>query len=218
MPSRRPSVHRIGRAPALASSALQREKGRLPKNPRCAESGDGCGASRRTASAARTRTLRCAWRPQRRNTTGVGASRCASAATTASVNSSHPRSACESAAPRRTVSTAFKSKTPCRAHDDRSPFGALVGPSGRPPVTTSSSSPTGRPFSETATARSAVVSLRSSARTFRSEGGGGTPRRTEKARPCAWPGPWYGSWPRMTALTSARGVSRSARSVSRGAG
>jgi thiosulfate/3-mercaptopyruvate sulfurtransferase len=32
-------------------------------------------------------------------------------------------------------------------------------------------------------------------------GGGRTPGGTEKHRPCAWPGPWYGSWPRMTART-----------------
>lgn len=33
-------------------------------------------------------------------------------------------------------------------------------------------------------------------------GGVGTPRLTLNAMPLAWLGPWYGSWPRMTTLTS----------------
>lgn len=33
---------------------------------------------------------------------------------------------------------------------------------------------------------------------FRNEGGSWTPLPTEKHRPCACPGPWYGSWPIMT--------------------
>jgi hypothetical protein len=32
-------------------------------------------------------------------------------------------------------------------------------------------------------------------------GGTGTPRHTENARPWAWPGPWYGSWPSTTTRT-----------------
>lgn len=35
----------IGSRPADSSAALAREKGRLPKKPRCAESGEGWGAS-----------------------------------------------------------------------------------------------------------------------------------------------------------------------------
>ena len=30
-----------------------------------------------------------------------------------------------------------------------------------------------------------------------------TPGGTEKHSPWAWPGPWYGSWPRITTFTSA---------------
>ena len=36
---------------------------------------------------------------------------------------------------------------------------------------------------------------------FRSEGGVFTPGRTEKHRPCPWPSPWYGSWPRTRTFT-----------------
>ena len=45
-----------------------------------------------------------------------------------------------------------------------------------------------------------------------SDGGTRTPSGTEKHSPCAWPGPWYGSCPRITTLTWSSGVSSSARS------
>ncbi len=41
---------------------------------------------------------------------------------------------------------------------------------------------------------------------FRKEGGILIPFGTEKDNPCAWPGPWYGSWPIITTLTLSRGV------------
>ena len=53
---------------------------------------------------------------------------------------------------------------------------------------------------------------------FTSDGGGFTPRRTEKHRPCAWPGPWYGSCPRMTTRVSAYGVRCSAWNTSSAGG
>lgn len=36
---------------------------------------------------------------------------------------------------------------------------------------------------------------------LRKLGGTGTPFRTLKANPCAWPGAWYGSWPTITTRT-----------------
>ena len=58
----------------------------------------------------------------------------------------------------------------------------------------------------------------SSLQMLTSDGGGGTPRRTEKHSPCAWSGPWYGSWPRMTTAVSAYDVRCSARNTSAPAG
>ena len=50
-----------------------------------------------------------------------------------------------------------------------------------------------------------------------SDGGIATPRRTEKHSPCAWRGPWYGSWPRISTLVSAYGVRwRAAKTSSAG--
>ena len=46
----------------------------------------------------------------------------------------------------------------------------------------------------------------------------GTPSRTEKQRPCAWPEPWYGSCPRMTTRVSAYGVRWRAANTSSGDG
>lgn len=45
-------------------------------------------------------------------------------------------------------------------------------------------------------------------------GGGGVGGRTEKARPCAWLGPWYGSCPMITTRTSSQRQSESALSAS----
>ena len=41
---------------------------------------------------------------------------------------------------------------------------------------------------------------------LRSDGGASTPGRTEKHRPCPWPSPWYGSWPRTSTFTWSYGV------------
>ena len=60
----------MGLRPAASSAALALEKGLLPKNPRCAESGDGCGDSMITWRVLSTRSLfRLADDPHRMNTT-----------------------------------------------------------------------------------------------------------------------------------------------------
>ncbi len=80
----------------------------------------------------------------------------------ASVNFSQPLSLCEFGSPARTVSTALSSITPCFAHGMRQPLLGILQP------------------------RSVFNSLNM----FISDGGGRTPGRTEKHRPCAWPSPW----------------------------
>ena len=50
------------------------------------------------------------------------------------------------------------------------------------------------------------TSLMSSLKMFTRDGGGSTPLRTEKQSPWAWPGPWYGSWPRITTFVSEKEV------------
>ncbi len=97
--------------------------------------------------------------PRSRNTTGSGAAFTSSI--TASVNVSHPFPWCDPGSPSRTVSTAFRSSTPRRAHGLRSP-----------------ASGEGTPRSSS-----------SSASRFRSDGGFPTPGGTENASPWAWPGP-----------------------------
>ena len=59
--------------------------------------------------------------------------------------------------------------------------------------------------------RASRASRAISLKIFRSDGGSFTPGATENAKPCAWPGPWYGSCPRMTTLTRSSGVNSSAR-------
>ena len=54
----------------------------------------------------------------------------------------------------------------------------------------------------------------SSEKMFLSEGGGSTPFCTEKQSPCACPGPWYGSCPRITTLVASKLVYFSALKMS----
>mmetsp|Transcript_28597 Transcript_28597/g.84229 ORF Transcript_28597/g.84229 Transcript_28597/m.84229 type:complete len:228 (+) Transcript_28597:525-1208(+) len=96
---------------------------------------------------------------------------------TSSVNLSHPFPAWLFASPLRTVRAALRRRTPCPAQESRHPCRGG-----------------GMPTSSAA-----------SRKMFLSDGGGGTPLRTEKARPCPCPGPWYGSCPTTTALTRSRG-------------
>ena len=56
----------------------------------------------------------------------------------------------------------------------------------------------------------------SSLKMLRRLGGSAHARRTENARPSAWPRPWYGSWPRITTRTCARRRQSSARNGSAG--
>ena len=114
-----------------------------------------------------------AYAPHKMNTTGV--SFADTVAMIRSVKVSHPLLAWEPAWWARTVRTALSSRTPCRAHASRLPC------DGR-----------GQPTS---------VSI--SLKMFSSEGGGFTPGCTEKHSPWAWPGPWYGSCPRINTRVSA---------------
>ena len=91
------------------------------------------------------------------------------------VTFSHPRSLWEFAWLFLTVRQALSRRTPWAAHPARWPCPGREKPG---------------------------MSRSSSLNMFPRLGGGGTPGLTEKQRPWAWPGPWYGSWPRITTLTS----------------
>src|SRR5690606_33709563 len=82
------------------------------------------------------------------------------------------------ALPISTVSTLLSNSTPCLAQWVR------------------------QPWSGTGRLRSVEISLK----ILTSEGGGFTSGSTEKQRPWAWPGPWYGSWPMITTSTFSKGV------------
>mmetsp|Transcript_47548 Transcript_47548/g.142038 ORF Transcript_47548/g.142038 Transcript_47548/m.142038 type:complete len:216 (-) Transcript_47548:216-863(-) len=105
----------------------------------------------------------------------------------ASVKVCQPHLEWELACPRRTVRVAFSSSTPSRAHFVRLPSNGALKPG---------------------------TSASSSLKTFLRLGGSGTPWGTLKLRPSACPGPWYGSWPMTTALTSSSGVRFRARKTS----
>jgi hypothetical protein len=49
---------------------------------------------------------------------------------------------------------------------------------------------------------------------FTSEGGGLVPAGTEKLKPCACPGLWYGSCPKITTFTLSKGVWLKALNIS----
>src|SRR5690606_10755932 len=99
-----------------------------------------------------------------------------------SVKPSQPLPWWAPALPCSTDSTALSSSTPRRAQGSRQPWSGRGSPSSVP------------------------ISLKM----FSSDGGTGTPGSTEKHRPWAWPGPWYGSWPRITTLTWSKGVASNA--------
>ena len=104
----------IGASPCCSNSWLVCEKWRQPKNPRWAESGDGCGAFN---TWWRLRSIKlpffCACDPQSRNTMPSRFS--FSAAITLSVKVSQPSLAWECAWPPSTVNTVFNNSTPCSA-------------------------------------------------------------------------------------------------------
>ena len=91
----------------------------------------------------------------------IGCGRAESAARIASVTVCQPQPACEFALPPSTVKTGLSRSTPRSAHGVRSPERGIGAP----------------------------VSLVSSRKIFRKDGGRGTPAGTEKARPMACPGP-----------------------------
>ena len=151
----------------LAARRWRGENGRLPKNPLCADSGDGWADSMITwrLVSTRPRFLR-ADAPHRMNTTRSGLA--LTARITSSVKVSHPLPWWEAAWRARTVSVALRSSTPWR------------GPGVEAAVV-------GRVDAEV------VVQLLEDVHERRRRRA--RPGRTEKHSPWAWPAPWYGSWP-----------------------
>ena len=96
--------------------------GRDPKNPRCADSGDGCADSivaTRESPAANIGFSVDASRPHKIATSGSG--RAASARIAHSVTASQPLPRCDAGFPGCTVNTLLSSMTPRSAHGVRSP-------------------------------------------------------------------------------------------------
>src|ERR1700761_312767 len=154
------SCQSIGSASIFASSSLARLNGRDPKNPRDADSGDGCGDSMATQLPSASMGLSVdASRPHRIAT--IGCERATSARIAHSVTASHPLPRCDAGLLGRTVSTLFSSSTPRCAHGVRSPQDGCGCP------------------------RSAVYS---SKMLDRLRGSGRTSGATEKLRPTACPG------------------------------
>src|SRR4029450_8777858 len=109
---------RISGFPALRNTALVLENTRLPRNPRCADRGEGCAAVRTTCRLASINLIFfCAYAPHSRKTTGSSFS--PTARITVSVNFSQPLSLCELGWCARTVNTAFSIRTPCSAQGTR---------------------------------------------------------------------------------------------------
>src|SRR5699024_7584985 len=149
------------------------EKGLLPKKPRYAESGLGCTDLIILCFVlSMSFSLSCAALPQSRYT--MGSSFSFRLRITWFVKFSQPIFRWECALPFSTVSTVFTKRTTCLAQSTKRPWFGRVTPS----------------------------SFASSMNIFFNEGGGGTPGCTEKLNPCAWFGPWQGSWPKITTFTS----------------
>src|ERR1700758_2452167 len=159
---RQGSRQSTGCAPRSASSAFVRLNGREPKNPRCADSGDGCTDSMvatRESPAASMGFSVDASRPHRMATSGAG--RAASARIAHSVTTSQPLPRWDAGFPGCTVNPLLSSKTPCCAHGVRSPLDGVGYP------------------------RSAQYSPKMFSRL---RGNGLTSRATEKLSPTGWPG------------------------------
>mmetsp|Transcript_11363 Transcript_11363/g.34434 ORF Transcript_11363/g.34434 Transcript_11363/m.34434 type:complete len:377 (-) Transcript_11363:1145-2275(-) len=177
----------IGSPPPCSRKALAWEKHLLPMKAGhvfvglVAESGDGCDVLMMWCRATSMRlALVCAGLPQRRKTTPSRSS--LTFRMTASVKDSQPRLWCELALALRTVRQVLSSSTPCDAQCSRFPWFGVRAP----------------------------VSARSSLNMLRRDGGFWMLPSTLKDSPCACPGWWYGSWPRITTLVSWSGQRRSA--------
>lgn len=96
-----------------------RENGRDPKNPRDAESGDGCADSMH-GTLPSSGFNSCACLPHKIATSGLF--RETSCLIAYSVTASQPFPLCEAGAFGRTVRTLLRSITPCSHHGVRSPF------------------------------------------------------------------------------------------------
>ena len=97
---------------------MARLKGREPKKPREALSGEGCGEAR-IGVEPNMGVRDCAGRPHRIATSGARRSTSASMARCVTV--SQPQPLCEAGAPGRTVRTRLRSMTPWRDQGVRSP-------------------------------------------------------------------------------------------------
>ena len=151
------------------------DEGQPARASRTAATG-GCIAAPGAAARGRTRrALACACAPHSMNTLGR---RCSATAADNSVSKHLPSKLGMTAGrPSSTVSEVFSSSTPLP----------------RPGVAGCRDDGAGRPRSRC-----------SSLKMLRRLGGSGCPAGTENARPSACPGPWYGSWPRITTRTCDR--------------
>ncbi len=158
------------------------------KNHWCAESGDGCGASRiRCFVVSINVFFDLAKFPRKRKTRWSWC--CDKRWMTLSVNSSRQSLWCDAASCAFTVRIAFSNKTHCSARLVKFPFWRFV-----------------------------QYSAWSSFAMFFKDGGMGTPSGTEKLSPCACPSPWYGSCHNITTFTVSNGVASNARKKSEPAG
>ena len=146
--------------------SLALENGRLPKKPRWAESGEGWGAVKTWCRLSINERFFSAGFPHKTKIRFEGCS--FNLSITWSVNFSQPNLLCEFAFAARTVNTELSRNTPWVAQDSRQPLGVDC-------------------FSE---GLEKPMSLESSFKMLRNEGGIFVPLITEKQSPCAWPGPW----------------------------
>lgn len=175
----------MARSPLLVSAWLTVLNGREPKNPRRAERGLGCAELTMWACGMNT-AADCASLPH-----NTATSRCCGLASRArnalSVTSSQPRLRCDPACSGCTLSTRFRSKTPCSLHRSRTCESFAGVPR----------------------------SLESSAKMFaRLRGIGRVCGLTAKASPIGCPGVGYGSWPRTTTRTWSKGSWKARRRLS----
>ena len=113
----------IAGKPHESRNAFTCENGRLPKKPRYALRGLGCGLSRIRRGCGLSRMIAaffCACAPQ--STNAIGCGKLPSAAITASVNVCQPKFLCAFALCACTERTVLSKNTPCLAQLVRSPL------------------------------------------------------------------------------------------------